>query len=93
MKRYLFCSSIASVCIAVNVAAQLAVPAHAQSLASINGVARLGRAPVAEVSIMLRSLLDDTTRVVLSGPDGSFRVSDLNPGSYELSAIKEVAGW
>jgi hypothetical protein len=71
--------------------AQSSIPAYAQAkLADVHGVARLGGVPVTEVSIVVRSLSDNTARVIQSSVDGSFRVDKLNPGRYEL--IAKMAG-
>jgi hypothetical protein len=81
--------------IALQIAALLpGMPVYAQAaFGDLHGYARtLEGAPVAEAIVVLRSLNDRTSRVVLSGDDGSFNVTQIKPGSYELTAEKEGAG-
>jgi hypothetical protein len=94
MDLHVFHFSPATVCLALQLTMQFAgVPAQAQvNPATLYGVARLLGSPVPEASVVVRSLKDDTARVVLSGLDGSFRIADLFPGRYELSARKDGAG-
>jgi hypothetical protein len=63
--------------------AQSSIPAYAQAkLAGVHGVARLGGVAVQGVSIVVRSLSDNTVQVVLSSVDGSFSVDKLSPGRW-----------
>ena len=69
----------------------LGISAQCQA-ANLYGTTRLGSLPAPEVKIVVRSLEDNRDHVVVSGPDGSFRINELNPGRYEVSATKEGAG-
>ncbi len=83
MKRYRLLLSLTSICVA----------AYAQvRSASLHGVARLEGIPAPQANIVIRSLEDQTTHVVISRSDGSFLIEDLDPGRYELSATKVDAG-
>jgi len=71
--------------------AQSSIPAYAQAkLAGVHGVTHFGGVPVPGVSIVVRSLSDNTAQVVLSSVNGSFSVDKLSPGRYEL--IAKMAG-
>ena len=43
---------------------------------------------LSEVQITIHNLDDDTTRTVVSGSEGSFRVINLRPGRYQLTGQK-----
>src|SRR5260370_16839777 len=67
--------------------AQSSIPAYEQAkLADVHGVTRFGGVPVPGVSIVVRSLGDNTAHVVLSSVDGSFCAGKLNPVRYQLIA-------
>jgi hypothetical protein len=71
------------------------LPARAQpvALAELHGVTRDAQgSPVADVTVIARNLHELTDRTVLSGADGAFRVAELQPGRYRLTAEKDGAG-
>src|SRR5258705_12493038 len=69
------------------------LPAYAQAkLAGVHGVTHFGGVPVPGVSIVVRSLSDNTAQVVLSSVNGSFSVDKLSPGRYELIAKMDGSG-
>jgi hypothetical protein len=49
---------------------------------------RADNRPLAQVLVVVHSVEESMDRTVVSGPDGSFTVSNLKPGEYQLTANK-----
>src|SRR5262245_1598799 len=66
----------------------LALTAFAQSnTGTLSGVVSdTSKAPIAGVSIQVKNVKDGTVFKALTGPAGNYSVSQLPPGTYELSA-------
>ncbi|HLH20823.1 MAG TPA: TonB-dependent receptor [Bryobacteraceae bacterium] len=75
------------------VAAALPALAQPDARAELHGVIRNAKGvPVPAVTILARNLDAQIGRTARSGLDGSFRVPDLQPGRYSVTAEKEGEG-
>jgi hypothetical protein len=87
--------TIAAVCIALPVVAQVAgVAAYGKStFCDIYGITRNsdGR-PLPAVQVVLHSVEENWDRTVVSGRDGTFVAENLSPGHYQLTAEKKGVG-
>jgi hypothetical protein len=68
-------------------AVAVAFPAHAQTVQG-RAVDRETMQPVSDASIALLDASGSAVATVLSGPDGTFRVTALAPGEYRVSASR-----
>jgi hypothetical protein len=92
---HLLLTSLFFACTALQVVAQTPSFASREStvLADLHGVTRDAQgSPVAAATVVARNLDENTDRVAVSDGDGVFRVTDLKPGRYELTAKKDGAG-
>lgn len=63
-----------------------------QNSGTLNGTVRSSAgAPVPNASVAVTNVDTDATQTVLSGPDGTFIISNLAPGTYRI--VVEVAGF
>jgi Putative beta-barrel porin-2, OmpL-like. bbp2/Carboxypeptidase regulatory-like domain len=81
--------SLVSVAVPLWMALNL-VSVHAQSpLGTLHGVTvNAEGTPVASTPVVIRRIDDNTERTIISGFDGAFSVSNLQPGRYEVKATK-----
>jgi hypothetical protein len=78
--------------IALHVAAQLAQPAYAGTLTgTVAGVTRAADGkPLAKAAVLAHNLADSSAdKSVVSSSDGTYRLADLRPGRYEVTASKD----
>jgi len=60
---------------------------------AIRGITRnLAGQPLAAVRVTVHSVVEESERTVITSGDGSFTVSDLKPGQYQLSAEAQGVG-
>jgi hypothetical protein len=88
-KKLLF-SAVVPACIAFQLAA--ALPAFGQtSFGTVGGVTRDSASgqPVAQAQIIAHNLDKNTDRTASSGADGAFSIANLEPGRYEVAAMKD----
>ena len=91
MNRHLPLASLLFVFTALQVPG--AAPAELAALGDLHGVIRDPQgSPVAAATVVARNLDANTDRTAVSGVDGAFRVTNLMPGRYELTAKKDGAG-
>ena len=78
-------------CIALQLAA-LPIPASGQGVfGSVDGVTRdsTSKQPVAHVRITAYNVSRGTNRTAISGPDGTFNIAKLEPGLYQVAAVRD----
>ena len=95
MKPHLLLASLLFACTTLQVLAQAPGIALAEPTApgDLHGVTRDPQgSPVAAVTVVARNLDENTDRVAVSDGAGAFKVADLKPGRYELTAKKDGAG-
>lgn len=89
------CKSLLSAVVSAGIALQLAVlpvPASGQeSFGSVGGVARNSgsKQPMAQVQITAHNMMKGTDHNALSGIDGTFAMARLEPGAYQLAAVRD----
>ena len=91
MTRNLLVSAIVPVCFAFQIAAG-PTPALGQGLfGGVGGVTRdsASRQPLALVRITAHNVDKGTDRLAISGPDGAFTMPGLEPGLYQLAAVRD----
>jgi hypothetical protein len=91
MTRKLLACTLLPACVVFQLAA-LAIPAVGQmSLGSVGGVIRDSASgqPVAEAQILAHNVDKGTDRTVASATDGTFSIASLEPGHYEVAAVKD----
>lgn len=91
MARNLFLSAVVPTCLAFQLAA-LPTPALGEALfGGIDGVARDSASgqPVALVRITAHNVNKGTDSAAITGSDGTFTISKLTPGPYELAAARD----
>ncbi len=95
MKQHLFLASLLSACTALQVVAQTPgmTTSEPTTLGDLHGVTRGPEgSPVSAATVVAHNLDENTDRVAISGVDGAFKVADLKPGRYELTANKNGVG-
>jgi hypothetical protein len=91
MTRNVHFSAVVPASIAFQLAV-LAIPASGQELlGGVGGVTRdsASKQPVAQVRITAHNVNGGTERTALSGPDGTFTIVRLEPGTYQLAAARD----
>ena len=84
-------SAVVPACIALQLAL-LPIPAAAQeSFGGVGGVTRnsVSKQPVAQVQIIAHNILKGTDHIAVSGLDGTFTMARLEPGAYQVAAVRE----
>ncbi|MGA2435793.1 MAG: carboxypeptidase-like regulatory domain-containing protein, partial [Bryobacteraceae bacterium] len=91
MTRSLLVSAVVSACIAFQLAV-LPMPALGQdAFGGIGGVTRdfASKQPVAQVRITVHNVNTGTDRTAISGSDGAFTVTKVEPGQYLVAVVKD----
>jgi len=91
MTRNLLFSAAVPACIAFQLAA-LPIPAAGQEVfGGVDGVTRdsASKQPVPQVRITAHDVSTGTDRTAISGPDGTFTIARLEPGTYQLAAARD----
>jgi len=91
MTRNLLFSAVAPAWIAFQLAA-LPIPASGQEvLGGVDGVTRdsASKQPVPQVRITAHDVNRGTDRTAISGPDGTFTIARLEPGTYQVAAARD----
>ncbi len=91
MTRNLLVSAVVPVCIAFQIAA-VPIPATGQGLfGGVRGVTRdsVSRQPLALVRITAHNVSKGTERTAISGSDGTFTMPGLEPGLYQVAAVRD----
>jgi hypothetical protein len=66
-----------------------ALPAAAQTTASLTGVVTTGDAPVASVTVTITSPALQGARSTITGPSGAYQFSALPPGNYTIALARD----
>ena len=91
MTRNSLVSAVVPACIAFQIAA-VPIPASGQGLfGGVGGVTRdsASRQPLALVRITAHNVDKGTDRLAISGPDGTFTMPGLEPGLYQVAAVRD----
>jgi Putative beta-barrel porin-2, OmpL-like. bbp2/Carboxypeptidase regulatory-like domain len=91
MTRNLLVSAVVPACIAFQIAA-VPTPASGQGLfGGVGGVTRdsASRQPLALVRITAHNVSKGTDRTAISGSDGTFTMPGLEPGLYQVAAVRD----
>ncbi len=91
MTRNSLVFAVVPVCIAFQIVA-IPTPASGQGLfGGVGGVTRdsASRQPLALVRITAHNVDKGTDRLAISGPDGSFTMPGLEPGLYQVAAVRD----
>jgi hypothetical protein len=91
MTRNLLAFAVVPACIAFQIAA-VPTPASGQGLfGGVGGVTRdsASRQPLALVRITAHNVDKGTDRLAISGPDGAFTMPGLEPGLYQVAAVRD----
>jgi hypothetical protein len=91
MNCKLLLSAVVPACIALQLAV-LPIPASGQeSFGRVGGVTRnsVSKQPVAQVQITAHNIIKGTEHNAVSGLDGTFTMARLEPGAYEVAAVRD----